>query len=50
MNNTNEDHTSIYVGTDNIFADLGFLDAEEMLAKAELVGQVGKLVEARSLT
>lgn len=50
MKNKHEDHTSIHVGTGNVFADLGFPNAEEMLAKAELVRQIGKLVEGRHLT
>lgn len=45
-----EDHTSVHVGTGNVFEDLGFPNAQEMLAKAELVRQICKLVEKRNLT
>jgi predicted XRE-type DNA-binding protein len=34
----------------NVFADLGLQNAEELLAKAELVRQISKAIEARSLT
>lgn len=34
----------------NVFADLGLPNAEELLAKAELVRQIGKAIDARGLT
>jgi predicted XRE-type DNA-binding protein len=34
----------------NVFADLGLQNAEELLAKAELVRQISKAIEARGLT
>lgn len=36
--------------TGNVYADLGFADAAEMLAKARLVAQVGRIIQARKLT
>lgn len=41
------DHT---VGTGNVFADLGFPNAEEMLAKAELAQQIISIIQRRRLT
>lgn len=50
MKRKRDDHTSIHVGTGNVFEDLGFPNAQEMLAKAEMVRQICKLVEKRNLT
>jgi predicted XRE-type DNA-binding protein len=37
-------------GSGNVFADLGFADAEEMLAKAELAQKIGTILQKRRLT
>jgi predicted XRE-type DNA-binding protein len=37
-------------GSGNVFADLGFADAEEMLIKAELAQKIGTLLQKRRLT
>jgi len=37
-------------GSGNVFADLGFADAEEMLAKAELAQKIGAILQKRRLT
>jgi predicted XRE-type DNA-binding protein len=37
-------------GSGNVFADLGFADAEEMLAKAELAQKIGAILQRRRLT
>ncbi len=34
----------------NVYADLGFENAEEMLIKAELVSRIGRIIEERGLT
>ena len=34
----------------NVYADLDFADAEEMLAKARIVSQIGRVIQARKLT
>lgn len=34
----------------NVFADLGLANADELLAKAELVRQIGGVIDARNLT
>jgi predicted XRE-type DNA-binding protein len=38
------------VSTGNVYADLGFADAAEMLAKARIVAQIGRIIQARKLT
>jgi predicted XRE-type DNA-binding protein len=37
-------------GSTNVFADLGFENADELLAKSELAAQILKTVRARRLT
>ena len=37
-------------GTDNVLADLGFDDAEELTAKAALALKLNTLIEARGLS
>lgn len=38
------------VSTGNVYADLGFADAGEMLAKARIVAEIGRIIQARKLT
>jgi predicted XRE-type DNA-binding protein len=38
------------VSTGNVYADLGFADAAEMLAKACIVSEIGHIIQARKLT
>lgn len=45
----NEEQT-VYKAGDNIFADLGRPDADELLAKAELARTIRRLIAARGLT
>ena len=37
-------------GSTNVFADLGYANSEEMLAKAQLVSRISDLVKQRRLT
>jgi predicted XRE-type DNA-binding protein len=46
MNNQTQSH----YGSDNIFADIGLSNADELLVKAQLVNQISDLIEARQLT
>jgi predicted XRE-type DNA-binding protein len=39
----------VFVGTDNIFADIGLPNAEEHLIKAQLVYKIDRLMKARKL-
>ncbi len=43
------DHEPVEVSTDNIFADLGFPNAEEHLVKAQLVVKINDLMKKRGL-
>ena len=40
----------VEVGSGNVFADLGFQDAEEMLLKAKLATRIAELIEKKGLT
>jgi predicted XRE-type DNA-binding protein len=44
------DDTTMTESSGNIFADLGFPDADEELAKAKIAIQIGRLIEERKLT
>ena len=37
-------------GSGNVFADLGFANPDEMLAKSELVRHINKIIEQKGLT
>lgn len=37
-------------GSGNVFRDLGFADAEERLAKADLASKIASVIEERELT
>ncbi len=37
-------------GSGNVFADLGLPNADELLAKAKIVGQISDMIEERHLT
>jgi predicted XRE-type DNA-binding protein len=38
---------SVEVGSRNVYADLGFVDADEMLVKAQLVSKISEIIEER---
>jgi len=40
----------IEVGSGNVYKDLGFRDAEGMLAKARIVAEIARIIRARRLT
>jgi predicted XRE-type DNA-binding protein len=41
--------SEITVGSGNVFKDLGFKNAEELLAKAKLAAQIVQIIEGRKL-
>lgn len=41
---------SIYVSAGNVYADLGYADADEMLVKAQLVSKIAEMIKRRGLT
>ncbi|MGH8737839.1 MAG: helix-turn-helix domain-containing protein [Burkholderiales bacterium] len=40
----------IHQGSGNVYADLGYSDAEEMLVKAKLVRKISEIVRSKGLT
>ncbi|MCX7155752.1 MAG: helix-turn-helix transcriptional regulator [Rhodocyclales bacterium] len=42
--------TQIEKGSTNVYADLGFENAEEMLVKARLATKIGEIIRRRKLT
>jgi predicted XRE-type DNA-binding protein len=40
----------IHEGSGNVYADLGYRDAEEMLVKAKLVRKISEIIRSRGLT
>lgn len=40
----------IHEGSGNVYRDLGFADAEEMLVKAQLVHKISEIIRSRGLT
>ena len=42
--------SEIEMGSGNVYRDLGFRDADEMLAKARIVAEIARIIRARRLT
>lgn len=42
--------SKIEQGSTNVYADLGMVDAEEMLVKAQLAAKIGDIIRRRKLT
>ena len=40
----------VYVGSGNVFADIGVREPEEMLAKAQLAAEIVRIIRSRKLT
>jgi predicted XRE-type DNA-binding protein len=38
------------IGSGNVYKDLGFKDADAMLAKARMVAEISRIIRARRLT
>lgn len=47
---TADNSTEIHRGSGNVYADLGFPDAEDMLLKAKLVAKISEIVRSKGLT
>jgi len=41
---------AVYTGSGNVYADLGYENAEEMLVKAQLVSKIAEIIQRRGLT
>lgn len=44
------ERNGIHKGSGNVYRDLGFSDAEEMLVKARLVSKIADIIRGRGLT
>ena len=40
----------VEIGTGNVYADLGYADADEMLIKAQLVAKIAEIIKRNGLT
>ena len=40
----------VELGTDNVYADLGYVDADEMLIKAHLVAKIAEIIKRKGVT
>ena len=41
---------AVYAGSGNVYADLGYENADEMLVKAQLVANIAEIIQRRGLT
>ena len=41
---------AVYAGSRNVYADLGYPNADEMLVKARLVSEIAEIIQERGLT
>ena len=41
---------AVYASVSNVYADLGYPDADEMLVKAQLVSKIAEIIQRRGLT
>jgi len=44
------DGTEIHEGSGNVYRDLGYADADEMLVKAQLVAKISEIIRSQELT
>lgn len=44
------ENRALYASAGNVYADLGYLDADGMLVKAQLVSKIAELIKRRGLT
>lgn len=40
----------VEMGTDNVYADLSYVDADEMLIKAQLVAKIAEIIKRKGIT
>ena len=46
----NIDGTEVHEGSGNVYRDLGYPDADEMLIKAQLVAKISEIIRTQGLT
>ena len=44
------ENLAVYAGSRNVYDDLGYPDADEMLVKAQLVSKIAEIIRRRGLT
>ena len=44
------ERSASYTGSRNVYADLGYTNADEMLIKAQLVSKIAEIIQERGLT
>jgi predicted XRE-type DNA-binding protein len=44
------DGTEIHAGSGNVYRDLGYPDADEMLVKAQFIAKIGEIIRNQALT
>ena len=44
------DGTEVHKGSGNVYRDLGYADADEMLVKAQLVAKISEIIRSQELT
>ena len=44
------DGTEVHEGSGNVYRDLGYQDADEMLVKAQLVAKISEIIRSQELT
>ena len=44
------DRTEVHEGSSNVYRDLGYPDADEMLVKAQLVAKISEIIRSQELT
>lgn len=47
---TSKDKIDYEISSGNVYADLGFADSAEMLAKARIVSEIARIIQERKLT
>ena len=50
MSNPKVKGVEVEMGTGNVYADLGFADADDMLIKAQLVSKIAEIIKRKGLT
>lgn len=46
----NDEQITLEEGSTNVYADLGYTDADEMQRKSQLAGEIARAIKARRLT
>jgi predicted XRE-type DNA-binding protein len=47
---TKQKHQQVFIGSGNVFADLGLADPDQRLTKAQLASEISQIIQAAGLT